>query len=57
MKVPEVLVKGNHEEIRRWRRLAALDKTKHNRPDLLEQVGLSKEDSELMADLAGSNEQ
>jgi len=33
--VPEVLVSGNHEEIRRWRRQSALEKTRKNRPDLL----------------------
>lgn len=33
--VPEVLLNGNHEEIRRWRRRMALEKTRRNRPDLL----------------------
>lgn len=33
--VPEVLLSGNHEEIRRWRRKRALEKTLRNRPDLL----------------------
>ncbi|HXX43409.1 MAG TPA: tRNA (guanosine(37)-N1)-methyltransferase TrmD [Candidatus Acidoferrales bacterium] len=33
--VPEVLVSGNHEEIRRWRREKALEKTRRSRPDLL----------------------
>jgi tRNA (guanine37-N1)-methyltransferase len=33
--VPEILLGGNHEEIRRWRRVKALDKTLRNRPDLL----------------------
>ena len=33
--VPEVLLSGNHEEIRRWRRRVALEKTRRNRPDLL----------------------
>jgi len=35
MKVPDVLLSGNHAEIERWRREAALDKTRRNRPDLL----------------------
>jgi len=35
MRVPEVLLTGNHSEIARWRREAALEKTKRNRPDLL----------------------
>jgi len=33
--VPEVLLGGNHEEIRRWRVQRALEKTSRNRPDLL----------------------
>ena len=33
--VPEVLMSGNHEEIRRWRRAQAIAKTRRNRPDLL----------------------
>jgi len=33
--VPDVLMGGNHEEIRRWRREKALEKTRRNRPDLL----------------------
>jgi tRNA (guanine37-N1)-methyltransferase len=32
--VPEVLMSGNHEEIRRWRHEKALEKTRRNRPDL-----------------------
>lgn len=36
MKVPEVLLSGNHAEIERWRREAALAKTRLNRPDLLQ---------------------
>jgi tRNA (guanine37-N1)-methyltransferase len=35
MKVPEVLLSGNHAEIERWRREAALEKTRRKRPDLL----------------------
>ncbi|HJT64938.1 MAG TPA: tRNA (guanosine(37)-N1)-methyltransferase TrmD [Pyrinomonadaceae bacterium] len=36
LKVPEVLLSGNHAEIARWRREAALEKTRRKRPDLLE---------------------
>ena len=35
MKVPEVLLSGNHAEIERWRKEAAIQKTKRKRPDLL----------------------
>jgi tRNA (guanine37-N1)-methyltransferase len=34
MEVPEVLLSGNHAEIERWRREAARDKSRRNRPDL-----------------------
>lgn len=36
MNVPDVLLSGNHAEIERWRRQAAVEKTRRNRPDLLE---------------------
>ncbi len=44
MQVPEVLMNGNHDEIRKWRRRCALQKTLHNRPDLLRTAELSRED-------------
>jgi tRNA (guanine37-N1)-methyltransferase len=48
MAVPEALMSGNHEEIRRWRRLRALEKTLRNRPDLLEGAVLSEEDNKVL---------
>jgi tRNA (guanine37-N1)-methyltransferase len=48
MAVPEVLVNGNHDQIRSWRRKTALAKTLRNRPDLLERVELTAEDEELL---------
>jgi tRNA (guanine37-N1)-methyltransferase len=51
MPVPEVLLEGNHEQIRRWRRRMALEKTLRNRPDLLDQVALSEEDRKWLAEL------
>ncbi len=51
MAVPEVLVNGNHEQIRSWRRNTALAKTLRNRPDLLERVALTAEDRELLAQI------
>ena len=47
--VPEALMSGNHEEIRKWRRRRALHKTLRNRPDLLEGAVLSREDQEYLA--------
>lgn len=49
MGVPETLMSGNHEEIRRWRRQRALEKTWRNRPDLLEGAALSEEDKKVLA--------
>ncbi len=49
--VPEVLLSGNHEHIRRWRRKAALTKTRTNRPDLLESADLSEEDREILSEI------
>jgi tRNA (guanine37-N1)-methyltransferase len=46
--VPEVLIGGNHEQIRRWRRAKAIEKTLRNRPDLLDEASLSAEDSRLL---------
>ena len=45
--VPEVLLSGDHEKIRLWRRRTALEKTLRNRPDLLEGADLSKEDRKI----------
>jgi tRNA (guanine37-N1)-methyltransferase len=53
LQVPEVLVSGNHEEIRRWRRRTALEKTLRNRPDLLEGAALGEEDKKLLARISG----
>jgi tRNA (guanine37-N1)-methyltransferase len=36
--VPEVLLGGNHEEIRKWRHETALAKTAKHRPDLLKKI-------------------
>jgi tRNA (guanine37-N1)-methyltransferase len=51
MVVPEVLVNGNHDQIRRWRRRTALSKTLRNRPDLIERVALTEEDKELLREI------
>jgi tRNA (guanine37-N1)-methyltransferase len=49
MAVPEVLMGGDHAAIRKWRRQKALEKTVRNRPDLIKQAALSKEDQVLLA--------
>jgi len=49
--VPEILIGGNHEQIRKWRRKKALEKTLRNRPDLLEKQQLSEEDRNLLKEI------
>ena len=56
MAVPEVLINGNHREIRRWRREQALEKTLRNRPDLLEGAELDKQDSKIVARIRNGRE-
>ena len=48
LRTPEVLMNGDHLEIRRWRREQQLRKTLANRPDLLEGAALSAEDRKLL---------
>jgi tRNA (guanine37-N1)-methyltransferase len=48
--VPEVLLGGNHEEIRRWRLQKALEKTRRNRPDLLRNAAPSLENADASQD-------
>ena len=48
MRVPEVLVSGNHEKIRRWRLKQALGRTWQRRPDLIEGRTLSREEAKLL---------
>src|SRR5580658_509157 len=55
MAVPEALMSGNHEEIRRWRRQRALEKTLRNRPDLLKGAALSEEDREFLAGIRNTS--
>jgi tRNA (guanine37-N1)-methyltransferase len=50
--VPEVLIGGNHEQIRKWRRKKALEKTLRNRPDLLEKQPLSAEDKKFLKEIS-----
>jgi tRNA (guanine37-N1)-methyltransferase len=51
LKTPEVLLNGDHQQIRRWRREQQLRKTLRNRPDLLERAALSDEDRRILAQL------
>jgi tRNA (guanine37-N1)-methyltransferase len=48
LRVPEVLLNGDHQQIRRWRHEQQLRKTFENRPDLLENATLTKQDQKLL---------
>ena len=48
--VPPVLLGGNHEEIRRWRREQSLRRTWERRPELLREAALTQSDLQLLAD-------
>ena len=47
-KVPNVLLSGNHQNINKWRRNESLKNTYLKRPELLEDVELSKEEKEML---------
>ena len=51
LEVPEILISGDHEKVRLWRRKEALRKTFLNRPDLLEKVTLSDEDKKIISEI------
>lgn len=51
MRVPEILLSGDHEAIRRWRRKEALRRTLEKRPELLEKAVLSEEDLILIKEI------
>ena len=57
MKVPEVLLSGNHEKIRLWRLKESLKLTLKKRPDLLAQKLLTKEETRLLKEIQIAQEQ
>ncbi|MBR3249440.1 MAG: tRNA (guanosine(37)-N1)-methyltransferase TrmD [Clostridia bacterium] len=50
-KVPEVLISGHHENIRKWRKSQALKITLNKRPDLIKNANLSEEDKEILSEV------
>jgi tRNA (guanine37-N1)-methyltransferase len=46
--VPDVLLSGHHEEIRKWRRRQSLLRTLLRRPELLSQIALTREDKDIL---------
>jgi tRNA (guanine37-N1)-methyltransferase len=51
LRIPEVLLSGNHKLIARWRRREALQRTLRRRPDLLEKATLTEEDRRLISEI------
>jgi tRNA (guanine37-N1)-methyltransferase len=56
LRVPEVLLSGNHAEIRRWRKREALSRTLDRRPDLLDDAVLDEEEMKLLRELKGARD-
>ena len=55
--VPEVLLSGNHENVRVWRRKKSIERTMDKRPDMFEKLDLSsREDSRLLAEIMAERE-
>ena len=55
--VPEVLMSGHHDEIRRWRKREALKRTLERRPDLLDGVVLDDEERDILRGLQQESKQ
>ena len=54
LRVPDVLMSGNHAEIRRWRKREALSRTLERRPDLLDDASLDEEEAQMLRELKGA---
>ena len=55
-RVPDVLLSGHHEEVRRWRRMAALRRTLDRRPELLDTAALDDEERRMLDDIRNEQE-
>ncbi len=51
LRVPDVLLSGNHAEIRRWRKRQAVARTLERRPDLLAAASLDEEEQKILREL------
>ena len=56
LKVPDVLLSGNHAEIRRWRKRAALSRTLARRPELLNEAELDAEEQDILRELVAERD-
>ncbi len=50
-RVPDVLLSGNHAEIRRWRKAQAVERTLERRPELLKDAALDDEEQQILREL------
>lgn len=51
MRVPDVLLSGHHENIRKWRRYQSLKITKNRRPDMIKALKKTKEDIKMLSNI------
>ncbi len=56
LKVPKVLISGDHEKIRQWRLQESLKRTLQRRPDLLEHLALTEEQQVLLSKLVAADD-
>ena len=56
MSVPDVLLSGNHADIRRWRKRAAVTRTLERRPDLLDGATLDAEEQEILREIVAGRQ-
>lgn len=55
-KVPDILLSGHHENIRKWRLYKSLEKTYNHRPDLLEKLEMTEEQRRLLEEIIKNKE-
>lgn len=57
MKVPEILLSGHHEKIKKWRKCQAIKRTIEKRPDLINMENMSEYERQILKELSNSNSQ
>lgn len=54
LRVPEILLSGNHQKVDEWRRMQSIERTLRNRPELIDESKLSKKELKYLLDLRKS---
>ena len=57
IKVPEVLLSGNHKAINEWRFKQSIGKTFDKRPDLIKKINLTDEEKEMLSEYIKDNKE